>query len=119
MSKCDSFVYRKLLNGNIPYCDYLEMTNSRRPCPPGESCTAYVKREVHRKKVRTPEEQQAFLEEQKRKRAEKNRAWYERNKEAALARNRKWQKEHREYLNRQAREKRAKAREEREENRNL
>lgn len=42
MAYCDGCFYQKHFNGSGPYCDYLCMVGKRRPCPPGEGCTARI-----------------------------------------------------------------------------
>ena len=46
----DCFYYRKFRSGNERYCNYLGMTGHRRPCPPGDGCTAKVGLKVNRRK---------------------------------------------------------------------
>ena len=40
--------YCTVISGNLPVCDYLSMTGSRRGCPP-EQCDKYEKKEKKRK----------------------------------------------------------------------
>lgn len=42
-SKCGSCKYGYMHMNFGPYCDYILLTGHRRPCPPGEECTAYEK----------------------------------------------------------------------------
>lgn len=53
MGYCDKCVYRKTFTSAGPYCDYLCMTNERRPCPPGEGCTVRVIQDARKPKAFT------------------------------------------------------------------
>lgn len=138
---CEKCVYRKVIAGAGPYCDYLCMTNERRPCPGGDGCTARVLLDARkpkaftvqkeRRRPKTPEEREAAelarkerkrdrdreryqkrTEADREKQRERCRGYYERNKEKVNARHREWAKENREYLNAYAREFRRKKKEE-------
>lgn len=43
---CDSFcngcVYKGLVQGHVPSCNYIFMEDKQRPCPPGKGCTVKV-----------------------------------------------------------------------------
>ena len=50
-SNCDNCVYSALLTAsNTRCCNYLLVTNKRRPCPAGEGCTVKVVRKRRRRK---------------------------------------------------------------------
>ena len=79
MAYCDGCYYQKHFTGAGPYCDYLCMVGKRRPCPPGEGCTARIDtRRAHRQGIEfsiygradlrdmTPEEKAEYLAERKR-----------------------------------------------------
>ena len=53
MDYCEKCVYRKTFTSAGPYCDYLCMTNERRPCPPGEGCTVRVVQDAYKPKAFT------------------------------------------------------------------
>ena len=55
-SKCDNCVYSGCLGySHMRVCNYLLVTNKRRPCPPGDACTVNVPRKVKRKKKKGAE----------------------------------------------------------------
>lgn len=82
---CDPCIYRKVFTGGwLPYCDYLCMVGTRRPCPAGDGCTVRVTRRVYRKRERN---------------REAKRRSYQKHREELLARQKQYQKEHREQLN--------------------
>lgn len=107
-SYCDKCAFRKIFHTVYRYCDYLCMTNERRPCPAGDGCTVRVSREVWRKRQLT----EAEKAERAAKNKEKCRDYYQRNKEKILEKNRKWQQENKAYMAQYARERRKKKREE-------
>lgn len=48
---CDNCHYCGfLVNGGVPYCKYLLVTDHRRPCPPGDGCTVKVPIKLNRKR---------------------------------------------------------------------
>jgi hypothetical protein len=48
---CDNCVYSGTLTASTTkVCNYLLVTNKRRPCPPGEGCTVKVVRKRSRRK---------------------------------------------------------------------
>ncbi len=60
-SYCNGCIYKGLVNGNAPCCNYIFMEDKRRPCPPGEGCTV---------KVTNRDAQRRTAEERKRKKLE-------------------------------------------------
>lgn len=51
-NNCDDCYYRGTIY-NTACCNYLLMTDQRRPCPPGEECTVKVRRkDIKRRKRR-------------------------------------------------------------------
>lgn len=86
---CDGCTFRKKFTAwDLLYCDYLFMSGERRPCPAGDGCTVRVKRRVYRRKERTPEEREAFMEEQRKKRKERDHQRYLNMTEEQRERNR-------------------------------
>lgn len=77
---CDNCVYRGTIY-NLSCCNYYFMTNQRRPCPPGEACTAKAARSVYRKRESSPEEISASEEMRKAKNREKQKKYYEKHKD--------------------------------------
>ena len=73
---CKGCVYRGIVQGSLPCCNYIFMEDKRRPCPPGEGCTVKTtNREAQRKgaeerKQRKLEQMkqsfQVFVEQEKR-----------------------------------------------------
>ena len=50
-SNCDNCVYSGVLSASATrICNYIFITNKKRPCPPGEGCTVKVARKVKRRK---------------------------------------------------------------------
>ena len=79
MAYCDGCFYQKHFTGAGPYCDYLCMVGKRRPCPPGDGCTARkTTKRVSKYGIEfgkgdrtdlsgmTPEEKAAYITERKR-----------------------------------------------------
>lgn len=52
----DCFYYRN--TGAARYCAYMFITGKRRPCDPGDGCTAKVSRKVKRRKKKVAEDGQ-------------------------------------------------------------
>lgn len=47
---CNGCVYKGIVQGHVPCCNYILMEDKRRPCPPGEGCTVKkTNREAQRK----------------------------------------------------------------------
>lgn len=66
-------VYRGIVQGSLPCCNYIFMEDKRRPCPPGEGCTVKTtNREAQRKGAE--ERKQRKLEQMKQARAKKRLA---------------------------------------------
>ena len=54
---CDDCYYCvNFRSGGMRCCNYLIMTNQRRPCPPGEGCTVKVPRKVYRRRKKNAED---------------------------------------------------------------
>ena len=140
MAYCDGCFYQKHFTGAGPYCDYLCMVGKRRPCPPGDGCTARktTKRvskygiefsNFGRADLRgmTPEEKDAYITERKRQyyRAryanktpeEKERdriahqKYYQKTKEERNRKHKAYYEAHKEELNAKRRERNRKKRE--------
>ena len=50
-SACKGCIYSNHFQNTTYLCDYLLMTNRRRPCPPGSKCTERVEMETIRARV--------------------------------------------------------------------
>ena len=126
---CEGCIYQKSFSGWGSYCDYICMEGHRRPCPPGEGCTARKTKREHQKKERTPEERAALTEmhrqrrrerdkarrqnqtpEQRERRLESCRRSYQKNKEARNAKHKEYYEANRERLNEYNKERRRKKR---------
>lgn len=72
-SYCNGCVYKGLVQGHVPCCNYIFMEDKRRPCPPGEGCTVKMtNREAQRKAA--GERKRKALERAKEARAKKRLA---------------------------------------------
>lgn len=76
MSYCEGCIYRKTFSGWLEYCDYMCMTDQRRPCPAGDGCTVKTTRRGRRRKEYTPEEKEKLAELHRKRRREYKRAKY-------------------------------------------
>ena len=102
---CDACVYRKSITGGwSPYCDYLFMVGTIRPCPAGDGCTVRVTRRVYRKRALTEQEKAQRAERKRERNREAARRSYQKHREEILERSKKYQKEHREEMNAYSRE---------------
>ena len=130
---CDKCFFLKNFGGGengLRYCDFLCMTNKRRPCPAGDGCTVFVTRREHEKKERTAEERAALTEwhnerkreykrrkyqgmtlDQKEKRKIYNREQYQKHKEERNAKHREYYEANKERLREYNRERKRKMRE--------
>lgn len=115
MGYCDKCVYRKTFTSAGPYCDYLCMTNERRPCPPGEGCTVRVLLDERKPKAFTvskaklgrpplTEEEKAAvaeaLKERKRKyNRERYKTWTEEDREKDREKCRRYYERNKEKIN--------------------
>ena len=77
---CIGCLFRKSLYWN-DCCDYLIMTDKRRPCPAGDGCTVKVTKKEHRKRKRTQAEKEAFVEKNRERNRKKAKAFYEKHKD--------------------------------------
>lgn len=72
-SYCNGCVYKGIVQGHVPCCNYIFMEDKRRPCPPGAGCTVKLtNREAQRKGAE--ERKQRKLEQMKQARAKKRLA---------------------------------------------
>lgn len=72
-SYCNGCIYKGLVQGHVPCCNYIFMEDKRRPCPPGEGCTVKMtNREAQRKAAE--ERKRKALERAKEARAKKRLA---------------------------------------------
>ena len=111
---CDGCFYQKQFTSLGPYCDYICMVGKRRPCPPGDGCTAKLiakkpakqpiqitkKGRGRPKVVKTEEEIAAAKEAKRAKNREYSRKryaeWTQEDREKDREKCRKYYHEHRE-----------------------
>ena len=72
-SYCNGCVYKGIVQGNVPCCNYIFMEDKMRPCPPGEGCTVKTTNWEARRKG-AEERKQRKLEQMKQARAKKRLA---------------------------------------------
>lgn len=70
---CNGCVYRGIVQGNVPCCNYIFMEDKRRPCPPGAGCTMKMTNRDAQRKAAGDRKRKA-LERAKEARAKKRLA---------------------------------------------
>lgn len=132
-ANCKGCFFHKILAAlDAGYCDYICMTDRRRPCPAGDGCTEKVKADpfkpkaftVIRRRDRLSEEEKkqrkreqylkryaARTEEDKARDREKCRNYYRAHKELCHEKHREYQQKNKDRINAQNRERRRRQRE--------
>ena len=72
-SYCNGCVYKGIVQGHVPCCNYIFMEDKRRPCPPGEGCAVKTTNREARRKT-AEERKRKKLEQAKEARAKKRLA---------------------------------------------
>lgn len=120
MSICDEFcskcIYRSLVHGTMPCCNYLLRTGNIRPCPAGDGCTVRITQMAYRKRQLTPEEIEARKERKRAQLREAQRRYYAKNREKIIESKQKYRQKNlakiREYEKMYSRERRKRKKEE-------